>query len=37
MDIYNWLTIRVGPRDVRCPRCNAHGRPRITALSQHPS
>ena len=27
-------SIRVALRDVRCPRCNGHGRPRIVALSQ---
>jgi len=42
------LDLRVKPRDpdasirmalseVLCPRCNGHGRPRITALAQHPS
>lgn len=30
-------SIRVALRDVRCPRCNGHGRPRIIALAQHPS
>jgi len=25
-------SIRVVLRDVKCPRCNGHGRPRITAL-----
>ena len=24
-------------RDVRCPRCNGHGRPRIIGLSRYPS
>jgi hypothetical protein len=24
-------------RDVQCPRCNGHGRPRIVALAQWPS
>jgi hypothetical protein len=30
-------SIRVALRDVRCPRCNGDGRPRITALARHPS
>jgi hypothetical protein len=30
-------SVRVALRDVRCPRCNGHGRPRIVALSRHPS
>lgn len=41
------LDLRVKPRDpeasvhvalgdVRCPRCNGHGRPRIGALGRHP-
>ena len=30
-------SVRVALRDVRCPRCNGHGRPRIIALSRHPS
>lgn len=30
-------SIRVALRDVRCPRCNGHGRPRIAALAQQPS
>ena len=30
-------SIRVALRDIRCPRCNGHGRPRIVALAQHPS
>jgi hypothetical protein len=30
-------SIRVALRDVRCPRCNAHGRPRIIALAQNAS
>ena len=30
-------SIRVALRDVHCPRCNGHGRPRIIALAQHPS
>ena len=30
-------SIRVALRDVQCPRCNGHGRPRISGLSQHPS
>jgi hypothetical protein len=28
-------SIRVALRDVQCPRCNGHGRPRIIALAQH--
>jgi hypothetical protein len=42
------LDLRVKPRDpeasihvalcdVRCPRCNGHGRPRIVALARRPS
>ena len=27
----------VALRDVQCPRCNGHGRPRIFALAQYPS
>ena len=30
-------SVRVVLRDVRCPRCNGHGRPRIVALARHPS
>jgi hypothetical protein len=30
-------SIRVALREVQCPRCNGHGRPRIIALAQHPS
>jgi ribosomal protein S27E len=30
-------SIRVALRDVRCPRCNSDGRPRIVALARHPS
>lgn len=30
-------SIRVALRDVRCPRCNGHGRPRIIGLSLRPS
>ena len=30
-------SVRVALRDVRCPRCNGHGRPRIVALSRHSS
>jgi len=30
-------SIRVALRDVQCPRCNGHGRPRIIALARHPS
>jgi hypothetical protein len=26
---------RVALRDVQCPRCNGHGRPRIIALSHY--
>jgi hypothetical protein len=29
--------VRVALRDVRCPRCNGHGRPRIIALARQPS
>jgi hypothetical protein len=29
-------SIRVVLRDVRCPRCNGHGRPRIIGLSSRP-
>ena len=29
--------VRVALRDVRCPRCDGHGRQRIIALSHHPS
>jgi hypothetical protein len=29
-------SIRVALRDVRCPRCNGQGRPRIIALAQRP-
>jgi len=29
-------SIRVALRDVRCPRCNGNGRPRILALSKLP-
>ena len=29
--------VRVALRDVRCPRCNGHGRPRIAGLSRGPS
>jgi hypothetical protein len=29
--------IRIAQDDVRCPRCNGHGRMRIVALSRHPS
>jgi hypothetical protein len=31
------VSIRVALRDVQCPRCNGHGRPRIIALAGHPS
>jgi hypothetical protein len=30
-------SVQVALRDVRCPRCDGHGRPRTVALSQHPS
>ena len=30
-------SVRVALRDVRCPRCNGHGRPRIVALARQPS
>jgi len=30
-------SIRVALRDVVCPRCNGHGRPRIIALAQNAS
>jgi hypothetical protein len=30
-------SIRVVLREVQCPRCNGHGRPRIIALAQHVS
>ena len=30
-------SINVALRDVRCPRCNGHGRPRIAGLAQRPS
>jgi hypothetical protein len=30
-------SVRVALRDVQCPRCNGHGKPRIIALSCHPS
>ena len=30
-------SIRVALRDVRCPRCNGDGRPRIVGLAPHPS
>lgn len=29
--------IRIALDDVRCPRCNGHGRTRVVALSRHPS
>jgi hypothetical protein len=29
--------VRVALRDVRRPRCNGYGRPRIIALARHPS
>jgi hypothetical protein len=30
-------SVRVALRDVRCARCNGHGRARIVALARHPS
>ncbi|MGE0565293.1 MAG: hypothetical protein AB7O50_12330 [Pseudolabrys sp.] len=30
-------SVRVALRDVRCPRCNGHGRPRIIGISRHTS
>lgn len=30
-------SVRVALRDVQCPRCNGHGRPRVVGLAQHPS
>jgi hypothetical protein len=30
-------SVRIALRDVQCPRCNGHGRPRIIALARHPS
>jgi hypothetical protein len=30
-------SIRVALRDVRCPRCNGHGRPRIVELARRPN
>jgi hypothetical protein len=30
-------SVRVALREVRCPRCNGHGRPRIIGLARHPS
>jgi hypothetical protein len=30
-------SIQIALKDVRCPRCNGHGRLRITGLSQFPS
>lgn len=30
-------SVRSALEDVRCPRCNGHGRPRIMALARHPS
>jgi len=30
-------SVRVALREVRCPRCNGHGRPRIIGLAQWPS
>jgi hypothetical protein len=30
-------SVRVALKDVRCARCNGHGRPRIVALAMRPS
>jgi hypothetical protein len=30
-------SVRVALRDIRCPRCNGYGRPRIIAVARHPS
>lgn len=30
-------SVRVSLRDVKCPRCNGHGRPRVIGLSNSPS
>lgn len=30
-------SVRVALQDVRCPRCNGHGRLRVVALACHPS
>jgi hypothetical protein len=30
-------SVRVALRDVRCPRCNGYGGPRIVGLARHPS
>src|SRR5262249_8320178 len=30
-------SIGIALRDVQCPRCNGHGRPRIIALARHAS
>jgi len=30
-------SVRAALRDVICPRCNGHGRPRIVALARQPS
>ncbi len=30
-------SIRVALRDMRCPRCNGHGRPRVVGLAVRPS
>lgn len=30
-------SVRGASRDVKCPRCNGHGRPRIAGLAQWPS
>ena len=28
--------VRIALDDVRCPRCNGHGRPRVAGLARHP-
>lgn len=30
-------SVRIALREVRCPRCNGYGRPRIATLAQYPS
>jgi hypothetical protein len=35
--IHPEASIRVALRDVRCPRCNGYGRPRIVGPAPHPS
>ena len=32
-----YASVRVALREVRCPRCNGHGRPRIVGLARWPS